>query len=415
MRADPASPYDRGMLDAALRFVHERARRKQQVIPFGFNWMFIGSVDVTMVVIGGIATLQRPASEWPIAVIAMVIAFSPWMLFFISDTVKWEAPVLWAAWMVATSILLFATTSPIEGDFAPLLLSLTVGVVTAITSVRGGALAAGSAMFILGAAAAFHRLDTPYLYLAFVGIGWLVGHLVRIQQELLIQQREAQAQLAAHAVADERRRIAREVHDVIAHSLSITLLHVTAARHALQHDATDAEAVEALEHAERHGRQAMTDIRQTVGLLDEEPTTRAPEPGVTDIDTLAADFTRAGLDVDVQTSGDASQVSAAVGLALYRVAQESLSNVAKHAPDSQCTMTVDISQRDATLSVVNRFRSPVSSTPAGEGRGLRGMRQRVELLGGVVDAGPFDGGWAVRARVLLDPELGCPMTWIRAT
>lgn len=408
--------YHRGMLDAALRYVQERAHRKQQVIPFGFNWMFIGSVDVTMVVIGGVATVQRPVSDWPIALVAMLIAFSPWLLFFFSDLARWEAPALWAAWTGGTSILLFATTAPIEGDFAPLLLSLTVGVVTAITSVRGGALAAASAALVLVPAALLGRLDTPYLYLSFVGLGWLVGHLVRIQQDLLNQQREAQARLAAHAVADERRRIAREVHDVIAHSLSITLLHVTAARHALQHDATDAEAIAALEHAERHGREAMTDIRQTVGLLDEEPATHTPEPCLVDIDTLAGDFTRAGLDVDVETRGDLAQVSAAVGLALYRVAQESLSNIAKHAPDSRATLTVDVSSRAAALSVVNHFRTPVEVpvSPTGEGRGLRGMRQRIESLGGEISAGPVAGGWAVHAKVVAG--LGCATTtWVRAT
>ncbi|PRC52503.1 two-component sensor histidine kinase, partial [Mycobacterium sp. ITM-2017-0098] len=85
---------------------------------------------------------------------------------------------------------------------------------------------------------------------------WLVGYLMRIQQQLLVEQREAQQKLAEHAATDERRRIAREVHDVIAHSLSVTLLHVTGARRGLQEDRDIDEAVEALEQAERLGRQA---------------------------------------------------------------------------------------------------------------------------------------------------------------
>ena len=117
-------------------------------------------------------------------------------------------------------------------------------------------------------ASEMHRLDNAGLYLSFVAIGWLVGYLMRTQQLLMIKQGQAQAALAEHAAADERRRIAREVHDVIAHSLSVTLLHVTAARRGLQQDRDVDDAVGALEDAERLGRQAMADIRRTVGLLD---------------------------------------------------------------------------------------------------------------------------------------------------
>ena len=102
-------------------------------------------------------------------------------------------------------------------------------------------------------------------------MGWLVGYLMHTQRRLMIEQEGAQAALAEHAAGDERRRIAREVHDVIAHSLSITLLHLTGARRGLQQDGDIDEAVDALEQAEQLGRQAMGDIRRTVGLLDSAP------------------------------------------------------------------------------------------------------------------------------------------------
>lgn len=387
------------MLGAAKHYLQEWARRKEQIIPFGFSWMFIVSVDATMVAIGGIATAQRPVSDWPIALIAMVVAFAPWLFFFVFDVAKWEGLAVGTAWTLGTAILLFATSTPIEGDFAPLLLSLTVGVVTAITSLRGGAVAAATAACVLLGASALHRLDTPGLYVAFVGIGWLVGHLVRVQQELLTEQRQSQAQLAAHVVADERRRIAREVHDVIAHSLSITLLHLTAARHALEHDSDDEHAVLALQQAERLGRQAMTDIRHSVGLLDDDPSSRGPEPGASDIASLAEDFQRAGLNLDVRISGDLRLLSASVGLTFYRVAQESLANIAKHAPHSPTNMTLAATEQEAVLCVLNRLtptpRSPIDSP----GRGVHGMRQRVELLGGTITVGPCAQGWLVRATV----------------
>ena len=387
--------YDGPMLAAVKSHVRAWAGRKDHQMPSGFGWTYVLTVDVTMVTIGGIATIQRPISDWPIAVVAMVIAFSPWWLMFILNVAKHEGAALCVAWTAGTAILLFGTSTPIVGDFAPLLLSLSVGVVSAITSTRGGIFAAASATALLVCAAALHRLDTPALYLAFVGIGWLVGYLMRFQQELLVEQQQMQAKLATLAAADERRRIAREVHDVIAHSLSITLLHLTGARHRLEHDGDDAAAVEALQQAERLGRQAMTDIRRTVGLLDAETTARAPEPGIGDIATLAEDFAQAGLDVTVAVTGQPNRVSAAAGLALYRVTQESLANVAKHAPDSPVTVTLTSSRAGACLAVVNRFPQQPTTPPVTAGGGLRGMRQRIELIGGTIDVGPCADGWAV--------------------
>lgn len=387
------------MLEAATRYLQSWARTQEARIPGGFSWPFVLTVDVTMVVIGVIATLQRPMSDWPAAVLANAIAIIPWAMFFLFKDHGCEAPALWAAWTAGSAILIFGTSTPIHGDFAPLLLQLTVGVVGAITSIRGGALAAASAALLLTLAAVTHRIETPAIYLTFVGIAWLIGYLVRGQQILLVQQREAQAQLAAHAAADERRRIAREVHDVIAHSLSITLLHLTGARHALQHDGDETEAVNALQQAERLGRQAMDDIRHTVGLLAADAGPLAPEPGVTDIGTLAEDFARAGLDVTVEISGRLEHVSAAAGLALYRIAQESLSNIAKHAPGAPAVMTLAVSRTAATLVVVNELPRVAVTPDSAPGRGIRGMRQRIELLGGTVDIGAGPGVWSVQTTV----------------
>jgi signal transduction histidine kinase len=387
------------MRDVVKRYVRDWVRRKEQIMPAGFSMTFVVTVDVTMGVIGGVAALQRPLSEWPVAVAAMSVAFAPWVLFFAFNVCKHEAASLWAAWTIGTAILLFATPTAITGDFAPLLLGLNVGVVGAITSTRGGALAAGSAAALLACAAAQHRLHTPALYLAFVGIAWLIGYLIRIQQQLLVRQGQMQDQLAAHAAADERRRIAREVHDVIAHSLSITLLHLTGARHALEHGGADQDAVRALTQAERLGRQAMADIRRTVGLLETDTSALTPEPGIADIATLVEDFGRAGLNVVMVVSGSLDHVSATAGLALYRIAQESLANIAKHAPDSPTRMTLTASRTAATLTVVNDIQDKADARIINYGRGVSGMRQRIELLGGTIDIGPCADGWSVYASV----------------
>ena len=390
------------MLRAATGFVRERVRRRGDLVPLGFTWAFVVAVDVTL--IGGciIATLQRPAADLPAGLIATAVAVVPFLLFLIYGiTLKvHEAPVLWAAWSAATAIFLFATTAPVGTDFAPLLLVLMVGAVGALTGILGGFLATVSAVAMLVVASTMHRVEHLALYLSILGMGWLVGYLMHTQQQLLIKQSEAQAMLAEHAAADERRRIAREVHDVVAHSLSVTLLHTTAARRSLQQDRDVDDAVEALEQAEQLGRQAMADIRRTVGLLDDGPMRLTPEPGVDQIAVLVDDFVRAGLDVTLRAEGAVEGVSAAVGLALYRITQESLANIAKHAPEAQSTVALTITRSSVTLRIGNRL--PVSvAVRTSEGRGMRGMRQRVEQLGGHIDIGPSGDEWSVRADIPL--------------
>lgn len=396
------------MLAAVKRRLRQYALSKGDVLPGGFTWPFVIAIDVTMVLVAVIAVAQRPLAQWWIGAIAVAIACLPWVIFVIFNVIAFEAFALLLSWMLSVAILLFGTSTPIEGDYAPVLLCLLTGVVGSVSSMRGGFLAAAVAAALLLGAAALGRVDTPWLYLSFIGIGWLVGYLMRIQQQLLIQQRQAQEMLAEHAATDERRRIAREVHDVIAHSLSVTLLHVTGARRGLQEDRDIDEAVEALGQAERLGRQAMADIRHTVGLLDDVVGKVSPEPGVADIATLVDDFVRAGLAVSFETGGAQDRISAAAGLALYRIAQESLANIAKHAPDAVSRMTLTVSPTSVALTVTNRLPAPVVVASRVEGRGVLGMRQRVEILGGTIEAGPENDGWVVRAVLPLeDSESGC--------
>ncbi|OBG18903.1 two-component sensor histidine kinase [Mycolicibacterium celeriflavum] len=399
------------MLGAATVSVREWIRRRGELVPLGFNWAFVIFTDVSIVGIVLIAALQRPATDLPATLLAIAVAVTPFALFLVLGIqATFKAPVLCASGTAATAIFLFATSTPVTADFAPLLLVLTVGVVGALTNMLGGLLATAVAAAVLVAASAWDRLDVIALYLSFVGMGWLVGFLMHTQQKLIIKQQLAQAQLAAHAAADERRRIAREVHDVIAHSLSITLLHTTAARRGLQQDRDVDDAIDALEQAEQLGRQAMADIRRTVGLLDGAPMKTAPEPGASEIPSLVEEFRRAGLKVDLDVEGRLDRASAAVGLALYRITQESLANVAKHAPEAKSVVRLVISRTSAALTVVNQLPIAVAA-PACEGRGLRGMRQRIELLGGRIDIGPSEEGWSVHADIPLDDVGGWRPPW----
>lgn len=404
MMCDPPKPFYDEPMRRVIDFVCDRVRQRGDLIPPGYSWNFVVMVDTAMVLFLVASILQRGRADLPAAASAALLALAPLLLFFLAG-VKFLPGLVWATSLAATAILLFATSTPVDGDVAPVLLVVALGCTAALTPVLG-TFALGSAAALLVVAAGMHRLDELPLYLGMVAMGWLTGILTRIQARLIVKQQEMQADLAEHAVADERRRIAREVHDVIAHSLSVTMLHVTGARHALQQDRDVEDAIDALTDAERLGRQAMADIRRTVGLLDAGPAKMAPEPAIADIPDLVDDFVQAGLPVTLRTEGDPDRVSAAVGLALYRITQESLANIAKHAPESKATVQLVISPSAAILSVVNAVPVAVGATLASRGgHGLAGMRQRVELLGGVIDAGPSGNGWSVRVEIpLSDPS-----------
>jgi len=230
--------------------------------------------------------------------------------------------------------------------------------------------------------------------------GLLRQQQLRVEQERLVAElRAAQADLARQAQASERRRIAREIHDVAAHTLSVTMLQLTGVRLLLQRTGGDARAVEALAEAERLGRQGLDDVRRTVGLLGDGPAeaASAPLPGGGDVERLVAEYHAVGLDVVLESRGDRTRLPAAAGLALYRIAQEALANVAKHAPGALVKIQLDIDRR-VRLRVHNtagRPGAPIIRSEGGSGLGLIGMRERAELLGGSVVAGPDGGGWVV--------------------
>jgi signal transduction histidine kinase len=392
--------YDGSVPRGVTTYVRDRIRQRGELIPLGFSWAIVIATDVAMVLVIVVATVQRPAADLVPALAASLVAVCPFVLFFTTG-VRFNPALISATALTATAIFLFGTSTPIPGDFAPLSLVLMVGAVGSLASPGGGLLATALAIALLGTASAMHRLDGIAMYLSIITMGWLVGFLLRTQRQLLITQNEMQADLAAHAATDERRRIAREVHDVIAHSLTVTLLHVTGARRGLQQDRDIDDAVDALRDAERLGRQAMADIRRTVGLLDEGRPRTTPEPGIGDIQTLVDDFRQAGLALTFDTEGPLDRVSAAVGLALYRIAQESLTNVAKHAPGSKTTVQLGVSCSTARLTVANELRASFIAQPGGDGRGLSGMRQRVELLGGAIQTGRVGDDWSVRVGVPL--------------
>jgi signal transduction histidine kinase len=307
----------------------------------------------------------------------------------------------WAKSLAVLASVTVLLAYPVVPDFAPVMLAVLTAEVSAIAAGWLAFVVAGAGIGVLGVASATVGLVGFPVYTLAVLLGLCAGFTLRWYVRALDAERGKQEAVRDQAMLAERQRIAREVHDVVAHSLSITLLHLTGARHGLRTDRDIDEAVAALTEAERVGRAAMADIRRTVGLLARESSGTQPLPDASDIAELVADTQAAGLDTRYTEEGDVGAVSAAAGLGLYRIAQESLANVVKHAPAATVAMRLRIEPAEARLTVRNR-RSTDTRT-AGDGSGLAGMSARADQLGARLLAGPEGEDWVVDVTVPLAP------------
>jgi signal transduction histidine kinase len=201
-------------------------------------------------------------------------------------------------------------------------------------------------------------------------------------------------QLAERVAADERRRIAREMHDVVAHSVAVMVSHAEAGRLVVPN--APERAPEILTTIAEVGREALIEMRGLLGVLRDEGAPTDPQPGLHDLGTLAERMRAAGVPTELSVT-EQVRVTPAVGLTVYRVVQEALTNVARHAgPGATARVEIDSVSDELVVTVTN---TGTASAGAGPGRGLTGMRERVEAIGGTLHAGPVDGGWQVDAKV----------------
>jgi signal transduction histidine kinase len=238
-------------------------------------------------------------------------------------------------------------------------------------------------------------------------VAGLIGYSTR-------QARQYAQRLRAHAadqaVTAERLRISRELHDIVAHSVGIITLQAGAAARVL--DTQPDRAREAMQAVEETGRQTLTGLRRMLGALrGTEPGLPAPEaplhpaPGLADVDELAASTTAAGVDVSVCWRGRRRTLPPEVDLSAYRIIQESLANVVRHADARSCEVSVDYQDAEVAIEVTDPGRGGKGVT--GTGYGLVGMRERVALLHGFFIAGPRpDGGFQVTARLPVPEPAG---------
>jgi signal transduction histidine kinase len=241
-----------------------------------------------------------------------------------------------------------------------------------------------------------------------IGATFLAGREIASRQRQLNQEREHALRLerdreiaVREAMEDERRHIARELHDVVAHSVSVMVVQAGAARKVL--DDRPEAARESLLAVEATGHEAMAELRRLLGVLGEDGAEAplAPQPGLENLDVLVSRIRDAGLPVELRIEGDAQPLPTGVNVAAYRVLQEALTNALKYAGGAPTEAVVRYTPDAIELEVVDEG---VVTTPSdGVGRGLTGMRERVALFGGTIEAGKRpERGYAVRARLPLD-------------
>jgi signal transduction histidine kinase len=236
---------------------------------------------------------------------------------------------------------------------------------------------------------------------------WLVGRYARRRRstEARLEDRsrslERERERQAHVIAAERGRIARELHDVIAHTVSVMGIQAAAAGEVLEHDPQRARV--ALESIQMTARDAVEELRRLLAVLRDgsESAALAPQPDLGGLEDLLARTRESGLAVELAIEGERRPLTAGVELAAYRIVQEALTNVRKHAHAAPARIA--IGYRSACLEVLIEDEGPVANGTSGSGHGLVGMRERAELYGGSLEAGPRPaGGFSVRARLPLD-------------
>jgi signal transduction histidine kinase len=225
----------------------------------------------------------------------------------------------------------------------------------------------------------------------------------RERAELVDARRDLKAQTALY---EERARIARELHDVIAHSVSVMVIQAGGARMVMSSEPERAEA--SLRSVERAGRDALAEMRRLLGVLDgkTDPRALAPQPGLADVDELVFRARASGLATDLHVDGEPAAVSPALDLCAYRIVQEALTNAIKYAAPARAEVRVRWKPSALEIEVSDDGRGPGAVNGVSGGHGIPGMRERVALHGGSIHCGAgTSGGFTVRASLPLAPEL----------
>lgn len=365
------------------------------------------------------------------AISAAFVFLRPMRVTTLSGT-TWDT-VSWAAFAVASVVTLLRRRLP-RATLAVVLAAALLGLclqrggattfyvvlvlysVAAVTPRRAALITAGfvASAVLAATLAGGGAMVVPLAIgdVALVLLGWLAGENTRAGRVYAGQQAERAAEQAAaaeaeraaqvrRAMADERAQIARELHDIVAHAMSVIAVRSGVARMVIDTDPDQAR--EALGIIETTTRRSLHEMRLLVGVLrdaQDQQVELTPLPGLADLDRLVAASAAAGVTVDVAVDGVVRPLPAAPDLSAYRIVQEALTNVARHAGPTHASVRIGYQPHEMTIEVADdgpRGPAPSPAVRAGGGHGLIGMRERAALFGGELSAGPHGGGFRIRA------------------
>ena len=374
----------------------------------GVPLIVLGSLLLT-----GIVALLAPVpgeNPAPLAIVLLVVASLAWVRWlvkgdegpsptFLIVTMGPIAALGVGQWFVPVFSLQSTAAYPILA-LPPLLLAIislaAIPRRTAIWVIGGCYLAYGGPLVAAWLVDGRASLTSVVVWQVGFVLALVAGYATRLAYQATSLIADAQAEIVRQQAIEERRQIARDVHDVVAHTLAVTMLHITAARMAVVREQPDV-AISALEEAERQGRGSLTDIRGIVRLLRDDQAESAPtaQPGLDSVQTLVAGYRNAGLPVDLVMEPAGLIASPSAELALFRVLQEALTNAARHG-----TGPAQVDLRATPDGIRLEVTNPAPHiTRRNRGSGLVGMQERIVAAAGSFDAGLRDDRWIVQAIV----------------
>jgi signal transduction histidine kinase len=390
-----------------VRYVQRVSRIRYIAREYWFE-LLIGALAIAAILelVIGRNSPGAPSTTLWFALPAVAVIVSP---LFARRRFPFAGPA--AYWVLATALTF------VDGLLIPFMVSLfPVGLASAflLGNLRNSRQAwTGLAIVLGGITTVVYNIPghaTPELLIIPVdfGISWAAGFALRERAEkaeaaeVRATQAEREREAAARvAVAEERARIARELHDIVAHAMSVMVLQVGAVRHKLPQALE--EDSEALRRVEQAGRTALAEMRRLLGAMrrDGDGLELAPQPGLDGLDSLLENVGRAGLPVRLHVDGNRSPVPRAIDLSAYRIIQEGLTNSLKHARASHADVTVRYRPNELEVEVIDDGAGAAPSD--GLGHGLVGIHERVKIYGGEMNAGSAPaGGFILSARLPLD-------------
>ncbi|WP_047869895.1 sensor histidine kinase [Nocardiopsis sp. RV163] len=374
-------------------------------LPFSGFFQFLGSIQLGL--FGGLLATVPPALanvNLALALVAAVVIFVVPVLFAGATVLlRRSSP----QWMLVTALVLLVCFA----NFVPAAIALYS---YSVYHANRRLLVGWFALFCLAMVVAYDTNPITQIFLIgmLLVVPMVFGLWVGTRRQLIdrLHERAERLEREQHMMADkaitaERTRIAREMHDVVAHRVSLMVLHAGG----LEVSAEDPRTVEAAGLIRTTGREALTELRGILGVLreDTDAAPTAPQPVLSDLDRLVEEWRAAGMPIDREEAGPARPLPAGVQRTAYRIVQEGLTNAAKHAPGAAVTLRLHYADRQLEVEVANApGRGPAAPMPR-SGFGLTGLRERVVLSGGSLSAGACpDGGWRLRAIVRTDDPSG---------